>query len=70
MSKASKISLKLQGGVLNDKECDVFENKDYFKSSILLRKFDEASKKVGIKMKNINQYTELLKLKLKWILII
>ena len=65
LSKASKISLKLQGGVLNDKECEDFENKDYFKSSILLRKFDEASKKVGIKMKNINQYKELLKLKLK-----
>ena len=65
LSKASKISLKLQGGVLNDKECEDFENKDYFKSSILLRKFDEASKKVGIKMKNINQYTGLLKLKLK-----
>ena len=64
LSEASKISLNLQGGVLTDKESKNFENKIYFKNSILLRKFDEASKKVGIKMKSINDYKKLILSKL------
>ena len=60
LSEASKISLNLQGGVLNDEECSKFEQKRYFKSSILVRKFDEAAKKTDFKMKSINQYKKLL----------
>ena len=60
LSKASKISLDLQGGVLNKNECSNFENNKYFKSSILVRKFDEAAKKIDIKMKTIHQYKKLL----------
>ena len=51
LSDASKISLKLQGGVLNDKESKKFENKSYFTPSILLRKFDEAAKRTDIKIR-------------------
>ena len=65
LSEASKISLKLQGGLLNDDECIKFEAQDYFKSSILLRKFDEAAKKIDIKMKSIHDYKKLLTSKLK-----
>ena len=64
LSEASKISLKLQGGVLNDKESAKFEVQDYFKSTILLRKFDEAAKKTDIKMKSIHDYKKLLTSKL------
>tara|TARA_B100001029_G_scaffold169474_1_gene164434 strand:- start:197 stop:733 length:537 start_codon:yes stop_codon:yes gene_type:complete len=64
LSEASKISLKLQGGVLNDKESKEFKKKKYFKNSILVRKFDEAAKKTNIKMKSIDSYTSLLKSKL------
>ncbi len=60
LSEASKISLNLQGGVLNDEECSKFEQKRYFKSSILVRKFDEAAKKTDFKMKSIHQYKKLL----------
>ena len=65
LSEASKISLKLQGGVLNDEESIIFEVQDYFKSTILLRKFDEAAKKTDIKMKSIHDYKKLLTSKLK-----
>ena len=65
LSEASKISLKLQGGVLNDNESTKFEAQDYFKSTILLRKFDEAAKKTDIKMKSIHDYKKLLTSKLK-----
>ena len=65
LSEASKISLKLQGGVLNDEESIIFEVQDYFKSTILLRKFDEVAKKTDIKMKSIHDYKKLLTSKLK-----
>ncbi len=64
LSEASKISLKLQGGLLSDKESREFKKKKYFKNSILVRKFDEAAKKTNIKMKSIDSYLSLLKSKL------
>ena len=60
LSDASKISLKLQGGVLNAKESKEFEKKDFFKNSIKLRKFDEVAKRTDIKMKSIIKYKNLL----------
>ena len=60
LSDASKISLKLQGGILNKKESKEFEKKDYFKNSVKLRKFDEVAKKTDIKMKSIIEYKDLL----------
>jgi len=61
LSDASRISLKLQGGILNKKESDEFEKVSYFKNSIKLRKFDELAKKTNIKIKSINDYKDLLK---------
>ena len=60
LSEASKLSLKLQGGVLNNKEALIFEKDEFFKDSIKLRKFDEAAKKIGVKIKNISEYKNLL----------
>ena len=60
LSDASKISLKLQGGVLNKKESKEFEKKDFFKQTIKLRKFDEVAKRTDMKMKSIIEYKNLL----------
>ena len=60
LSTASIASLHLQGGVMNDEEAEKFEKNKYFKSSIKLRKFDESAKKINIKMKNIDEYKNLL----------
>ncbi len=60
LSDASRISLKLQGGILNKKESNQFEKIPYFKSAIKLRKFDELAKKTNIKIKSINDYKDLL----------
>ena len=60
LSKASKISLKLQGGILSKKESKDFEKQSFFKNTIKLRKFDEAAKKTNIKMKSIIDYKKLL----------
>ena len=60
LSQASKVSLYLQGGVMNEEESEKFEKEKFFDDAIKLRKFDEAAKKIGIKMKNINNYKSLL----------
>ena len=60
LSQASKVSLHLQGGVMNEGEAEEFEKEKFFDDAIKLRKFDEAAKKTGIKMKNINDYKNLL----------
>ena len=64
LSEASKISLKLQGGILNDSESKKFKKNQHFKNSILVRRFDEAAKKTNIKIKSIDSYVSLLKSKL------
>ncbi len=60
LSEASKISLKLQGGIMTNNEAKEFENNEFFESSIKLRKFDENAKKAGLKIKSINDYKNLL----------
>ena len=60
LSNASKVSLKLQGGILKKTESKEFEKKDFFKHSIKLRIFDDAAKKTDIKMKSIVEYKDLL----------
>ena len=65
LSKASKISLKLQGGIMNNEEAKKFESNKFFKNSIKLRKFDEIAKKSGLKIKSIKEYKNLLTSKLK-----
>ena len=60
LSDASKISLKLQGDILNKKESNEFEKMPFFKNTIKLRKFDESAKKTNIKIKSINDYKNLL----------
>ena len=64
LSQASKASLHLQGGVMNDEQAEKFEKEKFFKDAVKLRKFDEAAKKVGIKMKNINEYKKILNINL------
>ena len=60
LSEASKISLKLQGGIMNDNEAKQFEQNKNYKNAIKLRRFDEGAKKKNIKIKNIEDYKELL----------
>ena len=64
LSEASKVSLKLQGGIMSNNEAKEFENNKFFKNSIKLRKFDEKAKKFGLKIKSINEYENLLVSKL------
>ena len=60
LSKASKVSLKLQGGIMDKREAKLFEKNEFFEEAVKLRKFDEAAKKFGLKIKPINKYKNLL----------
>ena len=64
LSEASKVSLKLQGGIMDDKEAEEFEGNEFFEDSIKLRKFDEGAKKADLKIKSIKEYKNLLSSKL------
>ena len=64
LSEASRISLKVQGGIMSNDEAIKFEKNKFFESSIKLRKFDEIAKKSGLKIKSIKEYKNLLTSKL------
>ena len=60
LSEAPKVSLKLQGGIMDDKEAKEFRDNEFFESSIKLKKFDEKAKKDKLNIKSINQCKNLL----------
>ena len=60
LSNASKISLKLQGGIMNDKEAQKFTSLKFYKDAIILRKYDDDGKIPNIKMKKIDDYRDLI----------
>ncbi len=49
---------------MNDEEAKEFKKEKFFNDSIKLRKFDEAAKKIGIEIKDINEYKDVLILNL------
>ena len=60
LSKASKVSLKLQGGIMSDDEAKKFSSLKFHDDAILLRKYDEDGKMPNIKMKKIEDYRNLI----------
>ena len=60
LSEASKVSLDLQGGVMNDDEAKKFSLLKYFKEAVKVREYDDDGKVPDIKMKKIDDYQELI----------
>ena len=60
LSDPSKISLKLQGGAMNDEEAKKFTSLKFYKDAIILRKYDDDGKIPNIKMKKIDDYRDLI----------
>ena len=60
LSKASKVSLELQGGKMNNDEAQKFILLKHHKDAITLRKYDDEGKIPNIKIKNINDYKKLI----------
>ena len=60
LSEASKISLKLQGGIMKNNEVKQFKQYSDYRDAIKLRRFDEDAKKQNIKIKKVEDYKDLL----------
>lgn len=60
LSKASKVSLDLQGGFMTDDEAKKFSLLKYFEEAVKVRKYDDDGKIPDIKMKKIDDYQELI----------
>ena len=60
LSEDSKVSLKLQGGMMNDNEAKKFVSLKFHNDAILLRKYDDEGKIPNIKMKKIDDYRDLI----------
>ncbi|KAJ2826417.1 hypothetical protein IWW50_002368 [Coemansia erecta] len=56
LSKASKLSLKCQGGPFTPKEVKAFECDPLFKQKVQLRKWDDAAKVVGLVTPGLDAY--------------
>ena len=60
LSHPSKISLKLQGGIMDDEECKRFTSIKFCKEAIMLRKYDDNGKVPETKMKKIDDFRDLI----------
>ncbi len=60
LSEASKISLKLQGGIMNDYEAKKFSSLKFYNDAIKVRKYDDDGKIPNVKIKNIEDYRDLI----------
>ena len=60
LSEASKISLKLQGGIMNDDEAKRFSSLKFYNDAIKVRKYDDDGKIPNVKIKNIEDYRDLI----------
>ncbi|KAJ2453170.1 hypothetical protein EV183_002417 [Coemansia sp. RSA 2336] len=56
LSKASKLSLKFQGGPFTPEEARAFEQDPYFQEKVQLRKWDDAAKVVGMETPGLEAY--------------
>ena len=58
LSEASKMSLKLQGGVMSDVEQDAFEQIPYFRDALTLRRWDDMAKVKGLETVQLETYRD------------
>ncbi|KAJ2314376.1 hypothetical protein IWW54_000959 [Coemansia sp. RSA 2705] len=59
LSQASKLSLKFQGGPFTSDEAEAFERDPLFKQKVQLRKWDDASKVVGMETPGLATYRKI-----------
>jgi len=60
LSEASKVSLKLQGGIMNYTEAKKFSSIKFHDKAILLRKYDDEGKIPNTRIKKIEEYRNLI----------
>ena len=58
LSAASRLSLKLQGGPLDDSSVERFRSNPFFEAAVRLRGYDEQAKQVGLKTPPLSHFIE------------
>lgn len=65
LSQASKASLSIQGGIMNDVEIENFQQNTFFRDAISLRKWDDMAKNPNQKCPQFNEYITYIEKSLK-----
>jgi [1-hydroxy-2-(trimethylamino)ethyl]phosphonate dioxygenase len=60
LSKASLLSLRLQGGPMSEEEVADFERKPHYRSAVAVRRWDDAAKVPGLAVPGLEHYRSLL----------
>ncbi|MCY4404022.1 MAG: HD domain-containing protein [Candidatus Poribacteria bacterium] len=60
LSEASKMSLKVQGGTMSEKECSSFEQIPHYRNALTLRRWDDMAKVKGIETPDLHTYHEIV----------
>ena len=60
LSDASRLSLELQGGPMNDEEVETFRQNPYFEDAVTLRRYDDLGKQVDMQTPSLEDFREML----------
>jgi gamma-butyrobetaine dioxygenase len=60
LSEASRYTLSIQGGLMNEVEAEAFEGEDYFEDALALRRWDEAAKDPAAPTPELGEFRDLL----------
>ena len=59
LSKASRITLGYQGGIMSPQEANEYEKEELFNMYLQLRYYDDAAKKQNVKIKSLEYYKKM-----------
>ena len=59
LSEASRQTLLLQGGKMNEEEATVFEKDDLFETHLKIREWDDQAKIIGVPLPGLDQFRRL-----------
>ena len=65
LSRVSKASLSIQGGIMNDVEIENFQQNTFFRDAISLRKWDDMAKNPNQKSPHFSEYITYIEKSLK-----
>ncbi len=60
LSEPSRLSLKLQGGMMSQEEVAAFENNPYWKEAVQIRRWDDMGKILGLKTPDIQHFLPII----------
>ena len=61
LSEASKATLRLQGGAFNLRQASAFEQHPHWRAAVELRRFDEAGKVAGAKVRSFAHFEPMMR---------